>query len=88
MTKTERLTSGTDNNYALGLVIGNYRGLPTVEHGGSDAGYRSDIIRFPEQHFSVISLCNTPANPLVLNRAVADLYLTADFVGCGVPLRT
>jgi CubicO group peptidase (beta-lactamase class C family) len=79
MTQTEKLTSGKDNNYALGLVIGNYRGLPTVEHGGSDAGYRSDIIRFPQQHFSVVSLCNTPANPTALNRAVADLYLSAEF---------
>lgn len=79
MTRTEKLTSGKDNDYALGLVTGNYRGLPTVGHSGSDAGYRSNIIRFPQQHFSVVSLCNTPANPAVLNRAVADLYLTADF---------
>jgi CubicO group peptidase (beta-lactamase class C family) len=79
MTRTEKLNSGKDNDYALGLVMGNYRGLPTVGHSGSDAGYRSNIIRFPEQHFSVVSLCNTPANPVVLNRAVADLYLAADF---------
>ena len=31
MTETEKLTSGKDNDYALGLVIGSYRGLPTVE---------------------------------------------------------
>jgi len=79
MTRTEKLTSGKDNGYALGLVVANYRGLPTVEHSGSDAGYRSNIIRFPQQHFSIVSLCNTPANPAVLNRAVADLYLKADF---------
>ena len=79
MTRTEKLNSGKDNDYALGLVMGNYRGLPTVGHSGSDAGYRSNIIRFPKQHFSVVSLCNTPANPAVLNRAVADLYLAAQF---------
>jgi CubicO group peptidase (beta-lactamase class C family) len=79
MTQTEKLTNGQDNNYALGLVVGSYRGLPTVEHGGADAGYRSNIIRFPQQHFSVVSLCNTPVNPTALDRKVADLYLAADF---------
>jgi CubicO group peptidase (beta-lactamase class C family) len=79
MTQTEKLSSGKGNDYALGLVLGKYRGLPTVEHSGSDAGYRSNIIRFPQQHFSVVSLCNIPVNPAVLNRKVADLYLMGDF---------
>jgi hypothetical protein len=30
-----------------------YRGLATVDHGGADAGYRADLLRFPQQHFSV-----------------------------------
>jgi hypothetical protein len=50
-----------------------------VEHSGGDAGYRSNIIRFPEQHFSVVTLCNTPAPPWRLNLKVADLYLAGDF---------
>jgi CubicO group peptidase (beta-lactamase class C family) len=79
MTQTEKLSSGKDNDYALGLDLGKYRELPTVEHSGSDAGYRSNIIRFPQQHFSVLSLCNIPANPAVLNRKVGDLYLMGDF---------
>jgi hypothetical protein len=55
MTQTEKLTSGETNPYALGLEISNYRGLPTVEHAGTDLGYRSNIIRFPQQHFSVVA---------------------------------
>ncbi len=81
MTHTDKLTSGGSNHYALGLELGTYRGLPIVEHGGSDAGYRAEFIRFPGQHFSVALLCNTPTRPGpdALSRRVADLYLAADF---------
>jgi len=79
MTQTEKLTTGKDNTYALGLVLGNYRGLPIAGHSGADAGYRSNMVRFPQQHFSVVTLCNTPTMPGLLNLAVADLYLAAQF---------
>ncbi len=81
MTQTDKLSTGESNHYALGLELGQYRGLPIVEHGGSDAGYRADILRFPTQHFSVATLCNTPTRPEpdVLSRKVADLYLAAHF---------
>jgi len=79
MTRTDKLTTGASNYYAMGLMLLQYRGLPIVEHGGADAGYRANILRFPEQHFSVIALCNTPANPSALTRKVADLYLASDF---------
>jgi len=79
MTRTDKLTTGGDNYYAMGLMLLQYRGLPIVEHGGADAGYRANILRFPGQHFSVILLCNTPANPSALTRKVADLYLASGF---------
>lgn len=79
MTRTDNLGSGKDNFYAMGLMVLQYRGLPIVEHGGADAGYRANILRFPEQHFSVISLCNTPTRPAELNRKIADLYLAPLF---------
>ena len=63
-------------SYALGLDIGTYRGLKTVEHGGSDAGFRCTLLRFPTERFSVIILANTSDNsPGELARQVADLYL-------------
>ncbi|HEY2531711.1 MAG TPA: serine hydrolase domain-containing protein [Xanthobacteraceae bacterium] len=77
----EMLTRGTLKNgkqidYALGLEISNYHGLPIVEHGGALFGYRTEILRFPEQRFSVICLCNlASANAGALSRGVADVYL-------------
>jgi len=70
------LKSGKQIDYALGLEISRYRGLPIVEHGGALFGYRTEILRFPEQRFSVICLCNlSSANPGALSRGVADIYL-------------
>ncbi|MEO8025844.1 MAG: serine hydrolase domain-containing protein [Bryobacteraceae bacterium] len=75
------LTRGVLNNgevlpYAFGLVVGNHRGLPTVDHGGADAGYRAGLIRFPDEHFSVACLCNLAGvNPSQLAYKVADIYL-------------
>jgi predicted secreted protein len=60
-------------------VISSYDGLPIVEHGGADAGYRSDLIRFPEQHFSTAVLCNLAnTDPTALARQVADILLARE----------
>jgi CubicO group peptidase (beta-lactamase class C family) len=77
----ELQTRGTLNNgkiidYALGLQMSTYRGLPMVEHDGALFGYRTAIVRFPEQKFSVICLCNLgSAGPETLAHKVADIYL-------------
>lgn len=70
------LNDGKQINYAPGLWMGTYRGQPTVEHSGGTFGYRTELLRFPEQRFSVIALCNlASANVEGLSRRVADRYL-------------
>ena len=70
------LNNGEQISYALGLNIGEYRGLKTVGHSGSWRGFRSHLIHFPEQKFGVVILCNLDTfNPLRLTEKVADLYL-------------
>lgn len=79
MLERGKLNNGGQLDYASGLVVGKYRGLATVDHGGADAGYRSDMIRFPDQHFSVACLCNlASANPSELTRKVAEIYLAKE----------
>jgi CubicO group peptidase (beta-lactamase class C family) len=73
-----KLNSGESIDYAFGLTHGKYKGLAIVDHGGSDAGYRSDLLRFPDQHFSVACLCNISINPSQLTRQVADIYLAKE----------
>ena len=79
MQERGRLADGEQIDYAAGLVLGKYRGLNTVDHNGGDAGYRSDMIRFPDQHFTVACLCNlSSANPSDLTRKVAEIYLGSE----------
>jgi CubicO group peptidase (beta-lactamase class C family) len=71
-----RLSSGKVLDYAKGLFIEDYRGLRTVSHGGAWGGYRAELLRFPEQHFSVACLCNLGSvNPSNRAHRVADIYL-------------
>ncbi|MGE5414154.1 MAG: serine hydrolase domain-containing protein [Syntrophomonadaceae bacterium] len=70
------LNSGKKLVYASALVLQDYRGLPTVSHGGAWVGYRAQLLRFPQQKFSVACLCNVGgANPTRLTRDVAEVYL-------------
>lgn len=73
------LNNGNQINYAMGLTRGEYRSLPTAEHSGANFGYRSEYLRFPQQRFSAIVLCNlSTAGPIGLAHKIADLYLQED----------
>jgi CubicO group peptidase (beta-lactamase class C family) len=77
------LNNGNKISYAMGLDLGSYRGSPIIEHGGALFGYRTELLRFPDQKFSVICLCNlASAVPESLAREVADIYL-ADTLQAG-----
>lgn len=71
------------DGYGLGLFIGkDHHHRRTVEHNGRDAGYRSHLIRFPDQQLAVALLCNILLPPDIqtadLVRAVAAVYLQDD----------
>lgn len=81
---TEMQTPGL-GGYGLGLFISQQGSIKVVEHNGRDAGYRSHLIRVPNQNLSIALLCNvalpnvrTPAaQTWTLVRDVAALYLGA-----------
>lgn len=74
-----KLNDGKILEYAKGLFVHDYRGLHTVEHGGSWGGYRAQLLRFPDQHFSVACLCNVArANPERRALRVADVFLASE----------
>ena len=77
MSAPGHLSDGTTLGYGLGLYLGRYRGRRTISHAGSDPGYKSDFIRFPEDSLTVTVLCNAfDILPTPLALQVADLYLT------------
>jgi CubicO group peptidase (beta-lactamase class C family) len=70
------LNGGDTLVYAGGQNFGRTRGLENWSHGGSWAGYRSTLLRFPEQRFGVVILANTSdMNPGNLGQQIARLYL-------------
>lgn len=74
------LNDGHRTTYGMGLILGNYRGLTIVEHNGALFGYRADLLRFPNQKFTVVTLCNVSnAEPEIRSREVADIFLKNAF---------
>jgi len=75
------LNNGESSGYAFALNNGTYKGLKTVSHGGSLAGYRAQLMRFPDEKFSVIILANRgDANPTRKSFQIADILLKDKFV--------
>ncbi len=71
------LNKGDTISYAMGQDIGKYKGLKIISHGGADAGYRSFLVRFPDQKFSVNVLSNLASfDPGGMAFKIADLYLS------------
>lgn len=81
----EAVNRGTLNNgekidYGFGMDVETYRGLNVFGHGGAFNGFNSDMIRFPDQRFTVFCLCNlSNIESGRLTRQVADIYLAGDF---------
>ena len=74
--KTGTLTNKKSIDYARGLFVDSFRGLPRVSHGGAWAGYRAQLMRFPEQKTSIVCLSNLSSmDPNGLCESVAALVL-------------
>jgi CubicO group peptidase (beta-lactamase class C family) len=75
----EMVTPGVFANgegYAFGLRSSQYGGMRVITHGGDSSGFKANLIRFPEQRFSVICLCNSRnINANRLAYQVANIYL-------------
>ncbi|MGH8079562.1 MAG: serine hydrolase domain-containing protein [Lysobacter sp.] len=70
------LNNGEKLDYGLGLMMDEYRGVATVSHGGAWGGYRSELLRVPQRHWSVAVACNfAQADTAALSQRVADLWL-------------
>ncbi|HUX06940.1 MAG TPA: serine hydrolase domain-containing protein [Acidobacteriota bacterium] len=76
-----KLNSGEEISYAFGLVHGDYKGLKTVGHGGAFVGFRTAVLRFPDERFSVVCLSNLATmDPGRLCQQVAEIFLADRFV--------
>ncbi len=70
------LNNGDTTDYSFGQGHGKYKGLNSIAHGGADAGYRTYIVRFPEQDLSVVVFGNNASFvPARIANVAAEQYL-------------
>ncbi len=80
MYKEGLLNDGRGSGEAAGLVNGTYRGLPTISHGGSHGGFKTELLRFPEMRLSVVVLANrSDASGTKESYEIADLFLQGNY---------
>lgn len=80
ITRRMKLTGGTEIQYALGVVVSNYRGLREIGHSGSTAGYSTYLARYPDKdNLSIAVMCNASGAPAttyahaIVDGMIADL---------------
>jgi CubicO group peptidase (beta-lactamase class C family) len=68
------LNSGKTHDYGFGWALGAVRGHRVVEHGGAWQGFKSVIVRFPDDRLTVILLANlAQTDPSKLAHRVAAI---------------
>ncbi len=71
-----KLNDGRTIDYALGLTVDESAGVKEISHGGSTAGFRTFLARFPEKKVSFALLGNAGEfNPAVAARGLTRLVL-------------
>ncbi|KAG0045795.1 hypothetical protein BGZ83_008990 [Gryganskiella cystojenkinii] len=72
--------------YGLGWGIDNYKGHPIYRHGGSNPGFRSNVVHFPHADLAVVVLTNmhhaelTTHLPYYIADSVLGLRRTQDWL--------
>jgi D-alanyl-D-alanine carboxypeptidase len=70
------LNDGKKYPYGFGWELNDFRGVSTIQHGGTLTGFRAQYLRFPEQGLTVIVLANLgSANVYGLATGVALEYI-------------
>jgi CubicO group peptidase (beta-lactamase class C family) len=68
------LKSGKTRAYGFGWSLGDVRGHRVVEHGGAWQGFKSAIVRFPDDRLTVVLLANlAQTDPSKLARGIAAI---------------
>ncbi|MHC5062968.1 MAG: serine hydrolase domain-containing protein [Planctomycetota bacterium] len=67
---------GKENNYALGIMVGDYKSERTWRHSGGDAGFRSEALYFPDAELAIAVLANgSITSPQRIANSLADVLL-------------
>ena len=82
-TKEVLLKNGDHTHYALGLTVGDFRGMPMLSHGGEVSGFLALDEKFPTRDGAIIVLSNQDG--ISLNRPLADKLAQLVFLPSQAP---
>ncbi len=75
LTQRGKLNNGKELNYANGIVVDKYKGWIQYSHGGSDAGYRTFLLVFPDLKTGFIQVSNLGDFDLNKVFILADMFI-------------
>lgn len=64
--RARQISVGEDHYYGMGLMVESTYGVPVVHHGGSMAGYKSDIAFLPDSGIGAVLLTNSDNGGMLL----------------------
>ena len=64
--RAPQISTGEDSAYGMGLAVDKTYGVPVVDHGGSMAGYKSNIIFLPDSGIGAVILTNADTGGILL----------------------
>jgi D-aminopeptidase len=82
MTAPTKLSSGVVVPYGLGLMLGTYRGMKIVHHGGTVFGGACQMLTVPDHQLDIVILTNGAlVNPNDLAEKIIDATLSENELG-------
>jgi CubicO group peptidase (beta-lactamase class C family) len=72
-----------DDGYGYGWMISRFRGAREISHGGGLHGFVTNLLRLPDQNFTVVVLTNSfpqkpGTNPETLSSNIVEFYLGSE----------
>jgi hypothetical protein len=67
MRRAPQVPVGEDHTYGMGLMVDSEYGIPLVHHGGSMAGFKSDIYFLPNSDIGAVLLTNSDNGGMLLH---------------------
>jgi CubicO group peptidase (beta-lactamase class C family) len=66
MRRMPQVPLGEDQFYGMGLMVDRSRGVPVIHHGGSMAGFKSDLMFLPDHGIGAVLLTNSDNGGMLL----------------------
>ncbi len=73
MRRAPQIALGEDSTYGMGLMVDRKYGIPVVSHGGSMAGFKSNLYFLPDSGIGAVLLTNSDTGGMLLHPFIRRL---------------